>query len=129
GELRARAIDRHLIVARVDLDEQRAGLDELVVVHGDAFDGAAHARRDLRHVPIDLRIVGRLAPAGPDVPADAGRDEEEQRQQREADAGLVDEGAGHQRPPMYWRAASSEMPIARTRLPVARFEVKSADRY
>ena len=80
----ARALStRDLVVARIELDEHRAGFDQLVVVDGDLRDGAADARRDLRHMRIDLRIVGRLAAGGQPEP-DADADDRERRRRRRA---------------------------------------------
>ena len=61
GQLGARLVDRDLVVARIELDQHRAGLDQLVVVDRDLGHRAADARGNLRHVRINLRIVGRFA--------------------------------------------------------------------
>jgi hypothetical protein len=91
GELRARLVDRHLVVARIELDQRRAGLDDLIVVDRDARHRAADARRDLRDERIHLRIVGRLAARGePQPDADAG-EREEDRADPQKDARLLHE--------------------------------------
>ena len=68
GQLGARLLEGHLIVARIDLDEHVAGVDLLVVGDRHPKDRAADTRGDLRHMRIHLRIVGRLAPRGDPVP-------------------------------------------------------------
>ena len=99
GELGARLVDRHLVVARIELDEHRAGFDELVVVDGDARDGAADARRDLRDVRVHLRIVGRLAAGGqPEPDADADDDDEHEDAGADAEARLLVNETGCGRP-------------------------------
>jgi len=57
GEIGARFLDAHLVVARIDFDQRRAGIDQLVVHHAHAQHRPADARRNRRHVRIHLRIV------------------------------------------------------------------------
>src|SRR6267378_6474384 len=47
GELGARLLDRYLVIARVELDENRARLDGLIVLDRDLRHRAADARRYL----------------------------------------------------------------------------------
>jgi hypothetical protein len=58
GQFRTGFINRHLVVARIELDEHGAGFDELVLLHSDLHHRPADASRDLRDVPVNLRIVG-----------------------------------------------------------------------
>ena len=83
GELRLGFFHGDLVVARVELDQHRAGLDPLVVVHGDLRDRAADARRNLGDPRVDLRIVGRLAAGGQPQPRahpDDGHDDSGDRE-------------------------------------------------
>ena len=73
-QFRARAIDRHLVVARIDLHQHGAAADRQVVVHMNGNHGAAHARGDLRNLSVHLRIVGGL-PAVRAPPHDRADDE------------------------------------------------------
>ena len=100
---RGRLIDRHLIVARIELHEHRAGFDALVVFDRHAQHRAADARRDLRHVRIHLRIVGRLASGGDDQPDDDADDREQRR--RRARCGRASAGRT--------RATAADRPLAR----------------
>jgi hypothetical protein len=130
-ELRARLVDRHLVIARIELDEDVPGFDELVVVDGDARDGAADARRDLRDARIQLRIVGRLAAGGEVEPAAAGGDDEDEDAGADAELTAADErpvGAISGCPHVLTRDLLGH-PSARTRLPAARFDVKTAPMY
>ena len=63
GQLGARAIERDLVVARIDLHEHGARLHRLVVGDRHAQHRAADARGHRRHVRVHLRVVGRLAAA------------------------------------------------------------------
>jgi len=58
GELGPGLVHGHLVVARIELDEHRAGLDNLVVVDGDLRHRAPDARRNLCDARVHLRIVG-----------------------------------------------------------------------
>ncbi len=119
GELGARPIDGDLVVARIQLDEDRAGLDRLVVDDRHAEDRSADARRHRRHVGVHLRIVGGFLARGEPEPADDGDDRHGDRDGRDAEAALLNEGdgvglSGHQRePPRYRRTDSSATPSAR----------------
>ena len=60
---------RHLEVARIDLDEEIARLHLLVVPHAHDGHDATDFRGDRRNVPVDLRIVsglptGQMHPCG-----------------------------------------------------------------
>jgi hypothetical protein len=61
-QLRLGAVERHLVIARIDFDQHRAGTDGVVVVDQYLDNRARHPRGDLRDVPVDLRIVGRFVP-------------------------------------------------------------------
>src|SRR5207253_11041896 len=99
--------------------EHSTRFDLLIVGHQHALDGSADAGRNLRHVRIDLRIVGRLASGGCPDPDHDGDDDDGHDAGRQADAALLKERhalrlIGHQRkPPRYWRTASSASPSAR----------------
>ena len=69
-KLRARPIERDLVVARVDLDEHGTHLDFLIRLDGHTQHSPANTRRDRRDMRIHLRIVGGLAPRG-DPPPDS----------------------------------------------------------
>jgi hypothetical protein len=75
-ELGAGAIERHLEVRRIDLDEHGAGFDQLVVVHQDLRHRAADARADVGDAAIDLGVVGALARTRADVDHRAGDGDE-----------------------------------------------------
>jgi hypothetical protein len=60
-ELGAGAIQRHLVVAPIELGEHVASFHRLILEHVHLDHGSADARRHLRDVPVDLRIVGRFA--------------------------------------------------------------------
>ena len=64
GELGARAIDRHLIVARIDLARATVPASTCWLSLTDLHDRAADARRQLRDVPVHLRVVGALLAGG-----------------------------------------------------------------
>ena len=83
GEVRLSTPERHPEVLRIDLDEQRAGLDLLVVsdVHGQ--NRPADTRRNRRDVPVNLRIV-RCFAAG-QVPPDARDGQRHADDRREQD--------------------------------------------
>jgi hypothetical protein len=110
----ARAIDGDLVVARIDLNEEGTAVHPIVVVDGHLDHGAADARRDLRNVPIDLRIVGRLVPAR-QQPDDGGNDDEH------GDGGRNDPRTTHScLPPRYDMTADSVTPRARASVAFAR---------
>ena len=118
GELGARLVDGDLIVARVELDQQRARFDELVVVDGDRRHGAADARGDLRDVRVHLRIVRAFAAGGGPGPDAGAEDEEQHGADDQANARLLDEC--HREPPRSRRSRSSVVPTPRTSAPLAR---------
>jgi len=45
-----------VIVARIDFQEHRAGVDRVVVLHGDVDNGAADACGDLEEVKPAVRV-------------------------------------------------------------------------
>ena len=64
GQLRPGAVERNLVVARIDLDQHGALLHLLVVGDGHAQHRAADPGGHRRHVRVHLRVVGRLLAAG-----------------------------------------------------------------
>ena len=86
--LRARGIEvgfgvlqLRLIVSRVEFDQQRSGLDELIVLHFriDIGHRAADSGTDRIQVPLHLRVVGgfvtpRSVPQGSSCRHDCGED-------------------------------------------------------
>ena len=70
--LRARLIERDLIVARVQFHQERPGLDTLVVIHVDGPDSAIDARRDGVQVSVDLCVIRVFETSTVEVPADSG---------------------------------------------------------
>ena len=77
GQVGFRPGERHLQVARIDLDEHVALLHFLVVSHQDPLDRAADLRGDRRDVPVDLRVVGRLPTRQMNPRRDDDRDDDE----------------------------------------------------
>jgi hypothetical protein len=61
AQIRLGAIEGHLVVARVELHQQRSRVHVLVVLDLDGLHGSADAGRDAVDVTVDLRVVGRLA--------------------------------------------------------------------
>ena len=57
----ASAFQGNAIIGGVELNQDRAGLDVLVVIYIDADYGAAHARADGNNVAVNLCVVGGLA--------------------------------------------------------------------
>jgi hypothetical protein len=63
GEFRLRLLDRHFVVARIDLYQHGAGADGVVVVDVHLQHRPADTGRDLRDPAVDLRVVGRFVAA------------------------------------------------------------------
>jgi hypothetical protein len=123
GQLGARLLEGHLVVARIDLDEHVAGVDLLVVGDRHPKDGAADTRGNLRHVRIHLGIVGRLAPRGDPVPDRDAEHGENDEAGGNPNARLLCERyvVGHQRvPPRNCRSVASAVPTPRISAPFAR---------
>ena len=82
GQRRLGIRHRHLVVVGIELGEDGAGLDVLVVVHPHAAHIAGDARADRIHVSVDLRVVGGLR--GPEaVVEEEGRRQNGGRTERE----------------------------------------------
>ncbi len=86
GQLGARLVDRHLIVAGIELDQHGSGIDELVVFDCHPCDRAAYPRGDLRDVRVHLRIVGRDAAGGEEQPETDTREREDHHPDPQTDA-------------------------------------------
>jgi hypothetical protein len=84
GQLRPRLVERHLVVARINDDEDRARLDLLVLLHGHVGHRSANARRYRSHVRVYLRIIGRLAPGGRPQPGGRRQHSDQDRANRKA---------------------------------------------
>ena len=119
GQFGLRLVHRHLVVARVEFEQHRARFDLLVVARRDLEHRAADARRNLRHVRIDLRIVGRLvALARPPPEAGSGQQQHDDAKD-DAEAPCAREGLGVDRvrhylpPPRIWNAMASASPRSR----------------
>src|SRR5262249_59505548 len=65
-------VHAHARVAVIELDEDVAGVHDLVVLHQDARDLALDARGQVGDVRLDEGIVGRFG-ASPQVPRDGAR--------------------------------------------------------
>src|SRR5204862_6604548 len=117
SQLGARLVNGDLVVARIDLDKRRIRLGLLVVLYKHAHDSAPDARRNLCHMRIHLRIVGRFLTGRPPEPH-ANRDDD---QDDNADERLISSLSspstfliGHQRaPPRNCRTACSALPRSR----------------
>ena len=73
GEIGPSVVDRELVVARIELDHDRARFDELVVGDLDRLHRAADAGGHGDDVAVDLGVVGGLA-AGVMPPGEGGHD-------------------------------------------------------
>jgi hypothetical protein len=89
GQLGLGLLHAGVIVAGIDLDEEVAALDLLVLLDVHAGDGTRHAGGDRDHVGGDLRVVGVLATGGHQVvAADDGHHDD------------GDDGQNGERPPL-----------------------------
>ena len=89
-DLGLRFRDRGLVVAGVDLDQQAAGLDKLVVGDGDLDDGAGHLGADAHIACVDKGVVRRFVIAGMQPPHDApGNHENEHGGNQRNDIGVA----------------------------------------
>ena len=91
GHRRPRAGERYLKIGLIQLDQQIAGLDLLVVLDMNGDHRPRHARADGGDVPVDLRVVGVLEVARVQPPDE--RDDQRDRHRRDGDdlvaAGLL----------------------------------------
>ena len=110
GDVRLGLVQRHLIVARIDLDEHGTLIDLLIVDDQDPYDAPADTRGNGCHVCVHLGVVGRFT-AGrnpePGGDADHGKNDDadanaDARSAREGNSGFGCDLIGHQRvPPRY----------------------------
>ncbi len=76
GEVGLRLLEGDLVVLGVDLGDELAGLDLLVVVDVDLDDLAGDARADLVEVAVDLGVVGVFGEGG--APVEEGADDDQE---------------------------------------------------
>jgi hypothetical protein len=87
-----RLIDLSLIVSRIDLHQEIAGLDALIIIRGDFQDLSRYTAAEPRQVGTDISVIGGLDSgiAGPFVPArccqrdKAERDKHREKRNRKA---------------------------------------------
>ena len=84
--LRLGLLERDLVVAGIELHQQLACLDDLVVVHMDGLDGAVDARGDRVQMPVNLGVIRVFIALGVEVPADA--DGQQHKHDRPDDEGI-----------------------------------------
>ena len=75
------ALERHLVVAGVELDQQSTLFDVLVVIHPDLGHQPRNARADLMHVPGSVSVVGALVDFFVVIKRDGGDHENRQHNQ------------------------------------------------
>ena len=86
-------IDLGLVIAAVEPDQGRAGLDQLIVGHRNVDDGGADLCADLHGAGIDEGIVGRLVVPGAEPPHHkAGNRDHDQRRQRQRQDAMLTKG-------------------------------------
>ena len=85
-ELRLGMVERDLVVAVVELDQQLAGLDRLVVGHRDRDDAAADIGADRDHVGLGEGVVGLGIAARGEIPVGRDGDEQHRHRQHQHDA-------------------------------------------
>src|SRR5271169_4545732 len=69
--LRLCLLQRDLIVAGIQLNQQRSRLDALIVVDVNGLDGAVDASRDRIQMAVNLRVVRALVTEGVEIPTGA----------------------------------------------------------
>ena len=79
-------MQRHLVVAGVEFDEQVARLDGLVILYPDLHHRAGHAWADLMHVRGGVGIIGGNVLPGVEPKADPARDKDRQHGHFQDDA-------------------------------------------
>jgi hypothetical protein len=80
-----RLLQRDPVIAGIELDQQLAGLNSLVVIHVDSRNRAVDARSDRVQMPVDLGVIGVLIALRVEAPADTDR-------QQHKHCGAHDEG-------------------------------------
>lgn len=79
-DLRHRLRERGAVVAVIDLQKQRTGLDRLVVGDRELGDGAADLGRDRRDARVDKSVIGRFEmPCMQPPPCNAADDQQDCR--------------------------------------------------
>ena len=84
GQRSLRVLDGDLVVARIELGDRVARLDQLVLFHIDLDDLAGDARADLDQMAVDLRVVSIFAEGG--VPPDPDGDQHQDHDHNHDDA-------------------------------------------
>ena len=80
-------VERDLIGARIDAEQDVAGLDPLIFLHIDLDDPAGHVGAYRDEILADIGVVGRFVGAGerPDAPRGKHRADAAERQQSDDD--------------------------------------------